>query len=225
MRRIVTIDIETLPDPDSAEGHPLATNRSERRLSSALNGDRGRILCIGSIDDSRNGRSRRGVIGWDEQAQRFTCDESQILKEFWQLLADFNLRTDRIVGHNIFDFDLKFIYKRSVICGVRPSVEFSFVRYRNQPIFDTMWEWERWSYATKISLHKLAGVLSLASSKEQGIDGSLVYDFFKAGDHQAIRDYCMRDTQLTRSIYRRLVFADANDNLHKPITRKSRFVS
>jgi len=132
-----------------------------------------------------------------------------MLTEFWGLLRGFSPRTDIVVGHNIFDFDLKFIYKRSVIFGVRPSVDLSFARYRSQPTFDTMHEWERWGYGSKISLDRLAKVLGLVSSKDSGIDGSLVHTLFKAGEHRVIRDYCLRDVEVTRAIYRRLVFADS----------------
>ena len=59
--------------------------------------------------------------------------------------ASFRPCVDRIVGHNIYNFDLPFIYKRSVVRGVRPSIELNFARYRNQPIYDTMCEWEKWN--------------------------------------------------------------------------------
>src|SRR5262249_43208719 len=156
-----------------------------------------RILCIGYTDEDDRGRfesdtvgqvgnlSRdlavgqvgnlsRGVIGWNEALEQFTLDEPAMLREFWSKLEGFSVRRDLIVGHNIFDFDLKFIYKRSVICGVRPSVDLSFARYRSQPIFDTMHEWEKWGYGSKISLDKLARILGLPSSKAGGMDGSLV---------------------------------------------------
>jgi hypothetical protein len=67
-----------------------------------------------------------------------------ILTEFWWRIKTFRPNVDRIVGHNIYDFDLKFILKRSIIQAVRSAVNFSFARSRNQPIFDTMHEWERW---------------------------------------------------------------------------------
>jgi hypothetical protein len=99
----------------------------------------GRILCIGFIDENDRGINDITVIGWDEDS--FAQDERAILVEFWNRLRGFRPSVDRIVGHNVFDFDLKFIYKRSVIHGVRPSVDLSFARYRNQPIFDTMREY------------------------------------------------------------------------------------
>jgi DNA polymerase elongation subunit (family B) len=211
MRRVVTIDIETLPAPDCSRLDDLSTgskSAGDDYLKTALNGDFGQILCIGYMNEDCAGNVSKGVLGWDEKTEQFTVDESQILTEFWEMLRGFHPRTDCIVGHNIFDFDLKFICKRSVIHRVRPSVELSFARYRSQPIFDTMWEWERWSYGSRVSLDRLAKVLGLASSKAAGVDGSRVYDLFKAGEHRAIRDYCMRDVELTREIYRRLVFAD-----------------
>jgi hypothetical protein len=131
-----------------------------------------------------------------------------MLQEFWDRMRGFRPSVDRIVGHNIFDFDMKFILKRSIIHAVRPTVDLSFARYRNQPIFDTMWEWERWSYGSRTSLDRLAGALGLASSKANGVDGSTVYALFMKGHHRAIRDYCADDVALTRAIYRRMTFTD-----------------
>jgi 3'-5' exonuclease len=123
-------------------------------------------------------------------------------------MKTFRPSVDRIIGHNIYDFDLKFILKRSIIHGVRPTVNFSFARYRNQPIFDTMHEWERWSYGSKVSLETLARALGFESSKDNGVNGSQIYGLFSAGEHLAIRDYCLMDVELTRSIYKRMVFEE-----------------
>lgn len=209
MRRVITIDIETLPAADDTRVERQGeTRQREEHLKTALNGDAGRLLCIGYIDDARAGQTTRGVIGWDEKHARFTLDERTMLEEFWTLLRDFRPQVDRIVGHCIFDFDLKFIMKRSVICGVPPTVDLSFARYRNTPIFCTCSEWERWSYGAKISLDKLARVLGLRSPKEDGVNGSHVFEMFQRGDYRALHDYCLRDTEVTRAIYRKMTFAD-----------------
>jgi hypothetical protein len=120
-------------------------------------------------------------------------------------LRDFNPRNDCIIGHNVFDFDLLFLYKRSVIKCVQPAVELSFARYRSQPIYDTMCEWEHWG-RNKISLHELAGVLNLESSKQNGLDGSRVYDYYREGRHEEIADYCKRDVAVVRDIFYRMKF-------------------
>lgn len=209
MRRTLTIDIETLPaleSPRNGVSAPQADQPDENHLKTALNGDFGRILCIGFIDEDPDGRITSGVLGWDQQQAQFSNDERTVLQQFWHRMRGFQPGRDRIVGHNIFDFDLKFISKRSVIYGVRPTVELSFARYRNQPIYDTMMEWERWSFNSKVSLDRLAQVLNLPSSKEQGINGARVYELYLAGEYQAIHDYCLRDVALTRRIYKRLTF-------------------
>lgn len=219
MRRTVTIDIETLPARERAlngASAPRTEQPVEDHLNTALNGDYGRILCIGYIDEALAGRLKSGVLGWDGSRERFSDDERSILVQFWDLLKEFRPQRDRLVGHNIFDFDLKFIFKRSVIHGVRPSVGLSFVRYRNQPLFDTMLEWERWSFNARISLDRLARVLNLPSSKEQGIDGSRVYELYLAGEHRAIHDYCLRDVALTRRIYKRMNFEGSATNVSAP---------
>lgn len=213
-RRIITIDIETLPAPEVVAHTASTMQKSDSKdlSKTALNGDCGRILCIGYYNE-RLDKSISGVLGWCDSAKKFSNDERVTLIEFWELLRGFNTRIDCIVGHNIFDFDLKFIYKRSIIHGVKPTVDFSFARYRSQPVFDTMHEWEKWSYGTCVKMDYLARVLSLPSSKESGIDGSCVASLYALGRHQEIHDYCLRDVVVTRAIYRKMVFADASSDV------------
>lgn len=211
-QRTVTIDIETLPSVAPVD--PVCAGRKggvDGHARTSLSGDFGRILCIGFVDEDGAGKMRRGCLGWDDESERFHCDERATLSEFWEMMRGFRPRVDRVVGHNLFDFDLKFIYKRSVVHGVRPTVELSFARYRNQPLFDTMCEWERWGYGSKISLDRLARVLDLPSSKNEGVDGSRVAELYEAGEHRKIYDYCLRDVELTKLIYRRMTFADVRE--------------
>jgi 3'-5' exonuclease len=211
MKRTIFIDIETLPALNlPASGSPAVKPASsdENHLKTALNGDFGRLLCIGFIDESPRGEIERGVIGWDARRGVFHGDERITLTEFWLRLKTFRPNIDRIVGHNIYDFDLKFILKRSVVHGVRPTVDLSFARYRNQPIFDTMYEWERWSYGSKASLETLARALGFESSKQNGVNGSQIHSLFEAGEHRVIHDYCLKDVELTRAIYKRMVFEE-----------------
>jgi hypothetical protein len=215
MVRRVFVDIETLP-PDKST--PVArlpvevancSDEEYRRL--ALDGDFGRILTVGVIIEHDDQVIHRGLLGRERQTMMFHLDEARTLRCFWKLLKGFNVSRDLVVGHNVFDFDLPFLYKRSVIQRVRPSVELPFARYRSHPIFDTMHQWNKWSPRKFISLDRLAKVLGLESSKGQGIDGGHVYDKFCAGCHQEIADYCMRDVDLVRAIYYRMVFPDGYD--------------
>jgi 3'-5' exonuclease len=212
MVRRVFVDIETLPPDKSTpvaslpEEVAACSDEEYRRL--ALDGDFGRILTIGIIVEHDDQVIHRGLLGRERQTMMFHLDEARTLRCFWKLLKGFNVSRDLVVGHNVFDFDLPFLYKRSVIQRVRPSVELPFSRYRSHPIFDTMHQWNKWSPRKFISLDRLAKVLGLESSKGQGIEGRLVYDRFWEGCHQEIADYCMRDVELVREIYYRMSFAD-----------------
>lgn len=231
--RIITIDCETLPEQtaehtneetivysnisDSTRQHSMpATNDGTMGAASnppdhhrrALSGDTGRLLCIGFIDEGGGRQPVKGVLGWNREQGCFTGDEAGILRDFWEMMRTFRPCVDRIVGHNIYNFDLPFIYKRSVICGVRPSIELNFARYRNQPIYDTMCEWEKWNLRHTISLDRLARVLGLESPKTDECDGSRIAELFARGECKTIRDYCLKDVIATRRIYRRMTFAD-----------------
>ena len=202
------LDIETIPAPESfkdelaKEIQPVDLNPEtiqkwekkieEEYLNTSFNGGFGRILCIGYIRETPTGIKREVIKG----------DEADILREFWKVARD----ADLFIGHNILDFDLKFIFKRSVVHKIKPAREISFARYRSSPVYDTMQEWRKWDTREKmISLDKLAKVLGLPSSKGV-LDGSKVYPFYKQGRLEEIYRYCMEDVELTREIYNRLNF-------------------
>ncbi len=207
------LDIETLPGDESLRGDIAAEVRppatitraetiktweekqkpakvEEEYRKTALEGLQGRILCIGYLREDGHGETE-GVISGDER---------YILTAFWELAGD----VDLFVGFNVLDFDLKFIIQRSIINGVRPSRTISFARFRSEPVYDVMWEWEHWGNK-RISLDRLAQALGIVSPKD-GIDGSKVYDYYKEGRTKEIYDYCLRDVRATREIYRRMNF-------------------
>ena len=199
-------DIETLPAPgDKVELIKSFWSESRRKNSNSkevkgvndfdtffrntsFQGEFGRIFCIGYATD-------------DNEADCLVGEETDILTKFWEIAKDAKL----FIGHNIMEFDLRFIYKRSIILGIRPSRELNFARYRSDPIYDTMKEWEKWG-AQGTSLHRLSIALGIASPKEEGIDGSKVYDYFLAGKGDDIAKYCKRDVIATREVYKKMTF-------------------
>lgn len=225
MSKRLFIDVETLPPPEEARDsiNPALACKLENRFRApqdgcevgfteeqfrrlALHAEYGRVLSIGIIVEQDGEVVCRGVLGRERETLRFHLDEARTLRGFWNQLREFDERRDLIVGHNIYDFDLPFLYKRSVIQCARPSVRLSFARYRSRPIFDTMKEWELWAWRPGIKLEELAEVLRLGITKTEGMDGSCIYDRFREGYHREIADYCMRDVELTREIYYRLTF-------------------
>ena len=206
----IFLDIETIPAAESNKKAALdlvlkkkqrygkevdlgKENMEQLYRDTAVSGDFGRIFCIGYALE-------------DGQVQIIYGEEKKILEEWWKVAA----KGDCFIGHNIMEFDLRFIYKRSIVNRIKPSAKhlnLSFARYRNFPIFDTMKEWEKWSNSY-IALDALAKILQLPSSKDGGIKGSQVFDFFLAGKYKEIYEYCKRDVQLTRQVYNRMLFKD-----------------
>ena len=225
MSRRLFVDVETLPPPEElrVSVNPALVSKLERRFGEAprdngagcteeqfrrlsLYAEYGRVLCVGMIVEQDGRVVCRGVLGRERESLRFHLDEARTLKGFWNQLRGFDEKQDLVIGHNAYDFDLPFLYKRSVIQRVRPSVRLSFARYRSRPIFDTMKEWELWAWRPGIKLEELAEVLQLGMTKTEGMAGGCIYDRFREGCHQEIADYCLRDVELAREIYYRLTF-------------------
>ncbi|MBK8810559.1 MAG: hypothetical protein IPN69_07475 [Acidobacteria bacterium] len=203
-QRITTFDCETIPAADAES--PFWSNEEERSKTS-LDGNFGRLLCIGYVTEFSDGRPLGyGCFGWNEEEGILAADERSTLSGFWQMLADFDVSRDLLVGHNIFEFDLPFIVKRSIVNGVRPTVNFNLARYRNRPIYDTMRVWDCWASRGWTSLGKLAFALGLPSPKDGDVGGSNIFENWQAGRHREIYEYCMRDVKTTRNVFRKMNF-------------------
>jgi hypothetical protein len=226
MVRRIYIDIETVPPDENVRAEItvgmvrkldrrfVAAERGDDELCNdtefqrlALHAERGRVLCIGVIVERDGCELLRGVYGRDRETRCFHLDEARTLRGFWAMMRDFDPRRDIVIGHNVMEFDAPFLYKRSMVCNVAATVSLSFARYRRQPIYDTLKEWAHWDQRRYISLVELARVLKVEETKTGWMDGSKVYDFYCAGKHEEIAEYCMQDVEVVRAVYRRMTFA------------------
>ncbi|OLC71726.1 MAG: hypothetical protein AUH87_02360 [Deltaproteobacteria bacterium 13_1_40CM_4_54_4] len=197
--KILFFDIETVPTEQSLQHSGLLEAQMQldeaeiiKRLS--LSAATARILCLAyALEPPAD--FPVAVLGGDER---------EILQSFWKLATETNL----FVGHNVLDFDLRFIHQRSMIHQIKPSRELPFARFRSAPIFDTMHEWSKWG-REHVSLDLLARALGIPSPKEC-LDGSKVYPYYRAGKLAEICEYCKCDVDTVRQVYRRLTFAPAS---------------
>lgn len=167
---------------------------AEKWKKTALSGDYGKVLVIAA--DSLIGP--REFSGFDEQET--LADFFHYVSELSHELNNCFLKT---VGHNITGFDLPFIYKRSVINGVKPPPFLSLTPSKySDSVFDTM---ERWAGFNKfISLDELCDILGIDYDKE--VNGSMVYDLYKAGEIEKIKDYSSEDVRRVKMIYNMMNF-------------------
>jgi predicted PolB exonuclease-like 3'-5' exonuclease len=208
-------DIETIPCDEKTREIYIAYKQKgmaeeiaqevveEMILKTSLDGTFGRICCIAYLKEDGL-KTTKGVLKGDEK---------ELLQQFWNVARDVHL----FIGHNVFEFDFPFIFKRSIINGVKPRHELNFAKYRNQPIFDTMCEWSKWSYNSKTSLDTLAKIFGYPTSKDE-MDGSQVWPAFQEGRIDDICTYCMKDVELTRKVYYRLMVEQMPDDQETTVT-------
>lgn len=147
----------------------------------------GRILCIGYAIDDQPALITHGD------------SEKEILEEFWKIAKG----ADHIVGHNAVAFDVPFLWKRSVLNGVKPTLDLM----NPDLVHDTMLLWDMSMPRKHTSLDLVSKLLGIPSSKGQ-MHGGEVYDYYRTGRLQEIYDYCQRDVVATRAVYRKLIFDD-----------------
>jgi predicted PolB exonuclease-like 3'-5' exonuclease len=190
MKRLV-VDIETIP-----EGTDVTT--PEEAKKAALDALTGRIVCIGFITvDEFEAQSAVSIVAEDEK---------KLLSDFWSMLRRENIKS--FVAHNGLSFDLPYIWKRSVINQVRPSIQLDLRRYRNDFVYDTMCVWGNWEIRGNASLNALASAFGLGAKIGSG---DQVLQLWREHRHREIAEYCLQDCWLTYQCYARMNFSRATE--------------
>ena len=173
----------------------IASELDAAHRKTALDGAFGQVLCIGYAID-------------DEPAKTLISrDETLVLSLFADFLnsQDFDKYTTQIVGHNLCNFDLRFLLQRYIVNQI--PVPF-LIRYaanvkpwESEKVFDTMTQWA--GVGNRISLDKLCLALNIDSPKGD-LDGSKVYDYYIQDRLEEIAEYCKRDIEATRQVFKRM---------------------
>ncbi|WP_245542554.1 ribonuclease H-like domain-containing protein [Segetibacter koreensis] len=131
-------------------------------------------------------------------------DEKKLLTEFIELANNFYSHKNRIqfAGHNIREFDVPFLCRRMVINQI-PLPPFMHVHGAKPweiSMTDTLQWWKFGDYKNYISLHLLANILDISTSKDD-IDGSMVqHVYYKENDLQRIVNYCQKDVVVVAQV-------------------------
>jgi predicted PolB exonuclease-like 3'-5' exonuclease len=176
----------------------------QRYRKTSFDGALGQIVAISfAIDDEP-------VVNL--YAPNWKTDENVLIADFYRSISvrykPSEQRQPVFIGHNLVGFDLRFLFQRSVLLGVKPPLFVPFAaKPWDQTVFDTMLEWA--GHGKTVSLAKLCRVFQIdAKGAEIGeeIDGSKVWDFVKAGRIADVAKYCGGDVERTRLIHKRLSF-------------------
>lgn len=170
---------------------------AEAVAKTGLNGAYGHICCIGfAIDDGPV-----TSISWPVNA----ADEASTLSGFYSVVSEaLGNRFLMIIGHNVANFDIRFIIQRSIALGIRIPGWFPLnAKPWGNEVFDTMTAWA--GVKDTISLDNLCAALGLPGKGD--IDGSMVGQMFADGRHDEIAAYCRADVERTRAVHRKMQIA------------------
>ena len=217
LTELLLLDIETVPlfssfgEMDSvwqdlflskvAKTVPEGTDPEDSyRKKGGILAEFGKIICISTAffyEDSEKQLSLK-------MKSIYVNDEVEILRIF-TVLCDKMYRQHRnfqFGGHNIKEFDIPFICRRLLINRL-PLPEYLQLHDKKPwevKMFDTLNWWKFGDNKNYVSLHLLAKVLNIPTSKSD-IDGSMVQDvYYKEKNLIRIVEYCQRDVVVTANI-------------------------
>jgi len=179
-RRTVVLDIETVAlDPSNEKG--------------ALDAMTGRAVCISMLAD--DGKAAKEITLAGE-------DEARIIAGFWDALRP----GDVVVGHNVLDFDIRFLQQRSWILGIQPNRTLDTRKYYTADVIDTLQLWTNWSGNKKgVTLDALGSALGCGRKTGEGAN---VAQWWAEHDIDSIKRYCQDDVRLAYRVFCRLTYQE-----------------
>jgi len=190
-----------------AEQKPRAVEDAWRKT--AFKGDQGEIICISwAVEDEKPKVVMRDPGGGERDML------AMFFAQVMEIMHPGRPQPIEWVGHNVRDFDLRFIYHRAVILDERPPFRLPHdARPGSEWVYDTMTAWAGWG--GRISLDALCKALDIPTKGTEldgeEIDGSKVWDFVQAGRVRDVATYCMADVERVRRVYKRMNFEDMEE--------------
>lgn len=165
----------------------------------------GKIICISTAVFCRDENG-----GWKLKMKSIAGDDEVELLRVFTELCDKMYRLHpgfRFGGHNIREFDIPYICRRLLInhLPLPPYLRLHDKKPWEVKMFDTLNWWKFGDNKNYVSLHLLASVLGIASSKSD-MDGSMVQDvYYRNRDLPRIVTYCQQDVAVTANIILRFL--------------------
>lgn len=140
-----------------------------------------RVTMIGVMDETDN-----TTLFYDER-------EKSLLEKFWAFVRE---HPETYVGFNCLSFDWTYLFKRSIVCGVKPVMAFRRMMYDLRNALDS----------DKFAKGTLQGICLLISDehKFEGLGGEEVIKLFYDGDYKRLGEYQKQDLILTKILYTRM---------------------
>jgi predicted PolB exonuclease-like 3'-5' exonuclease len=174
--------------------------KQEAIARTALDGTWGEIICIGLyVNDepaevlTRDGTEHALLTRFGEIVEA-KCKAADHSGDMWQIVT-------RWIGHNIIDFDLRFLWQRQKLLGVK--LPFNLPMQRNQSnVYDTMKEWA--GYKERVSMKDLELAFGIGRDDPLPLGGAEVFQAYQNGRIADIAEHCRVDVENLRGIYRKM---------------------
>ncbi|HVI44893.1 MAG TPA: ribonuclease H-like domain-containing protein [Chitinophaga sp.] len=189
----LSMDMQQLWQEKMAKIAPESENPAEGYADRAgIYAEFGRIVCIsvGFFHLEHNHYSLRLKSFYND-------DESVVLNGFLELVNKFYAKYPRFqfAGHNIREFDIPFICRRSVIhhLSLPQPLQLHGFKPWEVPMLDTLHLWRFGDFKHYTSLKLLTAILGVETPKDD-IDGSMVGRvYWQDKDLPRIAAYCQKD--------------------------------
>ena len=137
-------------------------------------------------------------------ARQLDQSESDMISAFFEIIEmECGNKQPYFIGQYIAGFDLKFIFHRAVILGVKPNFNLPFDGRHGKDFYCTQAAWA--GYGGRMSQDSLCKAMGIVG-KPDDIDGSKVWDFVRDGKVERVEEYNRDDVNKVRQIYNRLTF-------------------
>jgi len=167
------------------------SHESEAMEKAALSPITGEVLAIGY-------KSEKGTVM--RISGRDGLDEADLISEFWARYQTCIAPARKLVGHNIFGFDLPFLINRSWVLDVTvPVGVIDRDRFWNERIFiDTMKRWALGRYGDWVKLDTLSQLFG-GTGKPEGVTGAMFADLIKGSEEEqkTAVEYLFNDLEMT----------------------------
>lgn len=215
-------DIETIPD--QREG---AIDRAAALVKVPANYKKQEIIDKYRLDNAVETHAKTALkglygeicsIAWaidDLRIEAITRDsemsEASILTHFFTAIenqaknGEGHFQDITWIGHNVIDFDLRFLKQRALVNNTRSPFIIPADARHGKSVFDTMKEWAGWKGYVK--LDELCEVFGFEGKGD--IDGSMVGELWATGQYDVIHDYNKHDIEMTRNVYKRMIYENA----------------
>lgn len=206
MHSYLVLDIETLARPREEldaimpEFEPPGNIKDPAKIAEAIAKKREKWIADAALDATTGSIAIIGMLrpSGFEMLRADKTSEADMLQRFWEVQhsAEFNI----VVGHNLRNFDMPFIIRRSFINGIGLPLGVLHKGRLTEKFVDTMELWGAGERGASISLDNLAKALGVGAKNG---DGSQFGEMWAADKDKAV-EYCGHDLELTRKCAERM---------------------